>query len=185
MARSLRLNILGLNLELELTAWLPLQVIYDLCLRLRWAWTRRADTKKSQEFIKYALRNLPNNSFIVFSFDRQSDVFVQLGNMGGNIVMDLPIWTTNAYYGKAEKIVRLLKSQKLTRQYSKNESFKPKTKSFALLPDWNVHNKQIKVNFGDDYGKAAEIAVLIAEKVFQIKNPILRKYTSARFMLIA
>ena len=171
-----------MNFEVELYSWLPFQGIYNLWLWLHW-FTSGHEGLKAQGFIRFALRFLPQGSFIVFCFDKKTDQFVQLENSREEIVMNIPIWNTNAYYGKDSEILKVLKSQNLVRQYSKNEYFRPKTNSFALLPDWNEHNKQIKVNFGDDYIKASQVAFEIAEKVFKRSNPNLHKYVSDRLVM--
>jgi len=81
-----------INIDLDIFLDHPLQLFYEWQIERKTARGPMRGSQDSLNFVSYALKHLPNCSFIVFSFDSSENYFVQFGNMGGNIVLDVPFW---------------------------------------------------------------------------------------------
>lgn len=180
MTWKVQRNIFGISFDLDIDFELPLQKIYSLRLKFDWFWYSKFKRSKSKDFVHNALRNLPEGSFIVFSFDEEADSFVQLANMGGSIVMDIPLWATNNYFGRDEEVVKLLRSMHFVRSSRKSTRLFKKD-HFDIISDDQNH-EEIRASFGGIFTKAANATLRIAEEIFGINTPTITYYVTDKLM---
>jgi hypothetical protein len=179
MDLKLKGNIFGLNYNFDIEARLPRQEIYDLRLRLKWGRESHFNHQTSKIFIWYALKHLPNNSYIIFYFDNSKDHFVQFCKLGGSIVLDLPLWPDNPYYEQEKNLLQFLRDMHFQRIYSKPDSRVFQQDRFDIIRH-SKGKKFIRANFGKIYIRAAVGALLIGETIFGIDNPDVSHYESGR-----
>jgi hypothetical protein len=157
----------GVNIESDIinSIFKVLQKIYEFKLWREWKDKIYTDTKLSSEFIEYALKNLPNRSFIVFTFGTKDEIFVQFMKSGGKIYLDIPMWITNKFYDSKKVILELLKKSgiKSSSVSGVNEG-KDKT---GIIVCFGIHNI-----------KATEVAVLICKEIYGINEPCVFKYVT-------
>lgn len=182
MSWKLRKIIFGKDVNIDIDVrWLPIQEIYDFRLRHKWTKKEYSDRNVSKDFVRYALRFLPDGFFIIFSFDLHNELFVQYAKLNGNIVVDFPLWNGNSYYGEDKELISLLRSIQLTRKYWKNRVPKLKPYTFVNIRE-GKNKKEIRASFGKNYINAAKASLLIAEKIFNIKTPGVFRYESGKLI---
>lgn len=181
MAWKLQRNIFGIDFDLDIETRLPRQELYDLRLKLNWGSYKNKSSDQSKDFIYYALCHLPEGSSIVFDFDKTGKCFIKFANMGGNIVLDIPLLATNIYYGKYRKIIELLRSMHLERIDNKGKPTLPSTNKFWTIRE-GKKSKIIRASFGEFHIWAGVTAVLIIEEIFKIKEPVLSQFETARLI---
>jgi hypothetical protein len=184
MTWKLKSNVFGIDLDLDIETRLPLQEIYDLRLKLNWGIHKNKSSDQSKDFMYYALCHLPEGSFINLSFDEEGEYFIQFANIGGNILLDIPILPTNYYYGHERKIIKLLKSMHLERVSNKNKDSLSAVNKFWITRDYQKV-KTIQASFGEFHIWAGVTAVVIIEEIFKIKEPLLSHFASARLVPVA
>ena len=181
MALKIIGELFGIAYNFDIDTTLPLQGIYEFRLKL-WLFNKKhLDPKQSKDFIYYALRHLPNESFIIFEFDSAEDRFVQFFNTSRNICIDIPIYPGNIYYTKENELIDLLRSMHITRRYSKKKPPGLGKDRFDILHQ-GEDQKSIRVNFGRIYIGAADATLLIAQEIFGIKEPSLVGYKTDKLV---
>ena len=148
--------------------------------RKKWLAKNRAEGY-SLRFIEYALKNLPEQTYIIFTFDWSEQCFVQFGNDYGEIFLDLPFWETNSYKDQEKNILKLLRKKGFVRRYWKRFRGKNGNYVFYNQPVAGNRGKVLKIEFGRDFKKATEVALAIVEKAFYLQYPRLTSYQSDRF----
>jgi hypothetical protein len=145
------------------------QKIYEFKLWRYWEDKIYTDSKLSFKFIKYALRNLPNGSFVIFTFGRDDDIFVQFMKAGDKIYLDIPMWITNKFFDSKKVIMELLKESGI-----KNSS--------VSGVDEGKDKTGINVCFGKHNVKAARVTVSICKEIYGINEPCVFKYDTSRLV---
>ena len=173
--------IFGTNFVFDIDPRLPIQGIYNFRLRRKWADREYLDREESRSFIEYSLRYLPNGSFIVFHFGSSEDYWMQFCKLNGNIILDIPLWLGNIFYGRDEEILGLVKSLRFKRKYSKRKSFALARNRYDIIRTRD-DNKQIRINIDGLYRKASKLTLSLLERVFQLHNPNIYRYESGRLM---
>ena len=167
LVQILKKNMLGADVDIEFdilgSIFKTWQKVYEF--RLRWIWRKDTYLKKrlSFEFIKYALKHLPNGSFVIFDFDTTDEKFVQFANIGGEITLDIPVWYTNKFYNRKAELNKILSDSGV------------KNSSITEIKE-NEENFDLKVSFGNHHTKAAKVAILICKKIFDINEPCVFEY---------
>ncbi len=183
MTWKVKRTIFGIDIILVIETNLPLQEFYDLRLKLNWGSYKNKTSDQSKDFMYYALCHLPEGSLITFDFDKTGKYFIQFANMGGNIILDIPVLPTNIYYGKDSKIIELLQSMHLERIDFKNKHTRPVINKFWTIRE-GKNTKTIRASFGEFHIWAGVTAVLIIEEVFKIKEPLLSHFESSRLVSV-
>jgi hypothetical protein len=184
MVWNIKTNIFGIDLDLDIKTSPPAQRLYDLRLKLVWERYKSKSSDQSKDFMYYALCHLPEDSFIIFSFDDAGEYFIQFANMNGNIVLDIPFLPTNHYYKQEKKIINLLQSMHLEMVGSKpKDSLSNVNKFWINKKDKNC--KTIRASFGKFHIWAGVTAVLIIEEIFKIKEPPLFHFETARLVPVS
>lgn len=113
--------------------------------------------------MKYALKHLPNGSFVIFYFDETGDKFIQFMKSGIRIVLDIPIWETNMFYDRKKDLMEILKKSGIEKSAIHNLR-QGKSKSY------------INVDFGNNNVIASDVATKICSDIFGVKKPNLVCY---------
>ena len=180
MALRLKRSIFGTHIDLNIDTELPVEAIYSVIMWFKWPFKKHFDDKESKPFITNALYFLPGSCFVIFYFDEERQCFVQFMNVGGYLFLDFPFSSAGLFYDKEEELTKLFESQRFTRVSRKNFSASKKN-TFITMKD-NYDMKVLRASFRDDYLKAAELTLLIAKKIFNIKNPAVNFYESHKLI---
>lgn len=161
-------NIFGININIEFDFYGPIfktwQTVYEF--RLKRQWNNR---KNSTDFMRFALRYLPNGSFIIFHFDENGNEFIQFSKNGPKIILDLPIWETNIFFNKRKDLIEILKKSDI--------------KKGAIYNLRHGRNKtELRVDFGNHNAIASEVAMEICKEIFGLREPDLVKYETHRLV---
>jgi hypothetical protein len=176
-------KLFGRNFNFELEARPLAEEVYNLKLYYFWVISRLFHRSYNRYFIYNALRHLPPDFFIIFSFDQLGKSFVQFANIKGKIILDIPCWDTNPYFGKGKKILNMLDEIHFRRCYMKNLQTELETSCCAVIPV-GKNRKDIRANFGYIYISAAVFALQIAETIFKRKRPHVTGYYSQKLVPI-
>ena len=185
MILNLIRNVFGINFDIDIQTSPPLQRLYDLRLKRFWGSNENKSLDQSKDFMYYALCHLPEDSFIVFSFDEAGEYFIQFANMNGSLVLDIPILSTNHYYGQEKKIIKLLQSMHLKRVESKLNDPLSFVNKYWIMRQNKKNAKSIRASFGKFHVWAGVTAVLIIEEIFKIKTPLLYHFETATLVPIS
>jgi len=155
-------SIFGIDIDIEFDFWGSIfktwQTVYEFRLKNLWN-----NSKNSQDFMKFALRHLPNRSSIIFFFDETEGKFVQFMKNGTNIILDIPVWETNEYFNQNEALMKIFKKtgikKNAIRDFKQEES-----------------RSTLKVDFGNHNAIASRTALEICKTIFEKKNPELINY---------
>jgi len=167
LVQILKKNMLGADVDIEFdilgSIFKTWQKVYEF--RLRWIWRKDIYLKSrlSFDFLKYALKHLPNGSFVIFDFDTTDQKFVQFANLGGNILMNIPVWFTNEFYNRKLELKNILSDSGIKKASITEEKY-------------GKDKLDIKVSFGNHHIKAAEVALLICKEIFGINEPCVFDY---------
>lgn len=168
----LKKNIFGIDFDIEFdilgSIFKTWQKIYEFRLWITWRKENYLNPKLSSDFLKYALKHLPNGSFVIFDFDTNRKKFIQFANFGGKTIMNIPIWITNEFYNQKPGLQKLLSDSGI------------KT-SVITFEKYGKDKIDMKVDFGNHYGKASEVAVLICKKIYGINEPCIFNYETHNF----
>lgn len=160
-------NFFGTDINIEFDFWgsifKTMQKIYEFKLWIVWRKENYLNPKLSFSFVKYALKHLPNGSFVIFDFDTTDDKFVQFANIGGNIIMNIPVWFTNEFYNRKLDLKKILSDSGIKKTSITEEKY-------------GKEKFDIKVSFGNHYVKAAKVTVLICKEIFNINEPCVFDY---------
>jgi hypothetical protein len=170
MGWKLKKTAWGLDFDVEIEDRpIVVQEIYDLKLEKLWTNKEFADQNSSKTFIAQALSWLPVGHFIIFFFDNRKDYFVQFFNNEGEIILDFPMWYGSQWSNKQKEFVNILRSLKFKRIYSRDidESYK---QNVFFDASKGRKKKQIRANFKENYSKEADLALLIAGKIYGFKK---------------
>lgn len=161
----------GINFHIDLeTSFFDKQKRYNRLLEHFWSEYEPTDEQSSKAFITQALNHLPLDFFIIFDFESSTDAFVQLCNTDDNIILDAPFWITNSHYGKESQLIAGLRSLNFKRSYKKHDN--PVSKPYTYFyEEQGKDKKSIRINFNKDTVAAADVALLIAQLVFEIPDP--------------
>ena len=163
-------NVLGIDVDIEFDFWGSIfktwQKVYEF--RLWWIWRKEAylKCKLSFEFIRYALKHLPNGSFVIFDFDTTDEKFVQFANIGRGIIMNIPVWFTNKFYNRKLDLKKILSDSGIKRASISEEKY-------------GKEKLDIKVSFGNHHVKAAEVAISICKEIYGIYQPCVFDYKTS------
>ena len=154
-------RIFGIDINIEFDFYGPIfktwQKIYEFKLKRIWS------NNNGPNFMKFALKHLPNGSFIVFHFDETGNEFMQFMKSGTRIISDIPIWETNVFFNKKKDLMEILKKFGI--------------KKGAI---YNIRqgksNVDLRVDFGNHNAVACGVAIKICEDIFGIKEPNLVNY---------
>jgi len=161
-------RILGIDFNIEFDFWGSIfktwQVVYEF--RLKWWWKNR---NNSPDFMRFALRYLPNRSFISFGFDENRNKFIQFMKNGTSIILDIPIWETNDFFNRRNDILEILKKSGIRKG--------------AITNLRDGRNKtELRVDFGNHNAIASEVAMGICKEIFGLREPDLVEYETHRLV---
>ena len=167
LVQILKKNVFGVDFDIEFDFLGPIfktwQKVYEFRLWQIWQKDMYLKNGLSFEFMKYALKHLPNGSFVIFDFDTTNEKFVQFANFGGNIVMYIPVWTTNRFYSRKADLKKIL--------------FDSGIKNAAINERRLDKDKfNLEISFGRRYKKAADSAILICKEIYGIIGPCVFDY---------
>ena len=170
MSWKLTKNISGIDFHLDIETKLNIQLFYSLRLERQWAKREYLDRHQSEAFIKYALRYLHKEFFVVFLFGKRKEHFVQFCNLDDNIVLDIPVSDGNHYSGKEDALNIFFKGLEFTQKRSKNGWEESLPDTFYVFND-NDNERCIRASFGKNYVRAAVATLLLAETIFKFEDP--------------
>jgi hypothetical protein len=161
-------KIFGIHLNIEFDFWGSIfgtwQTIYEFRLKRQWDMRRN-----SSGFMGFALRHLPNQSYIIFFFNESGDEFIQFMKNGTRIVLNVPIWETNVFFNKKKDLMEILKKSGIKKGATSNlKQGKSKT--------------DLKVDFGNHNVIASKVAMAICEEIFGLKVTDLVNYETHRLV---
>lgn len=160
-------NVFGIDIDIEFdilgSIFKTWQKVYEFRLWIVWRKENYLNPKLSSYFLKYALRYLPNGSFVIFDFDTTDEKFVQFANIGGDIVMNIPVWFTNEFYNRKLELKKILSDSGIKKASITEEKY-------------GKEKIDLKVSFGNHFTKAAEVAILICKEIFNINEPCVFDY---------
>jgi hypothetical protein len=161
-------KIFGINVDIEFDFWGSIfrtwQMVYEFRLKRQWN-----NCKKSTGFMKFALRYLPNQSYIIFFFDETVNEFIQFTKNGTKIILDIPIWETNVFFNKRNDLMEILKKSGI--------------KKDAITNLRDGRNKtELRVNFGNHNAIASEVATEICREIFGLREPGIISYETHRLV---
>lgn len=160
-------KIFGIDVNIEFDFWGSIfgtwQKIYEFRLKRIWS------NNIGPNFMKYALRYLPNGSFIIFSFNNNGDEFVQFMKAGTSIILDIPVWGTNLFYGKKKELSEIFQKAGI------------KKRSIHTLKQGRG-GSGLRVDFGNHNAKASGVATEICQEIYGIKEPAVIRYETHRLV---
>jgi hypothetical protein len=119
--------------------------------------------------MKFALRHLPNGSFIIFDFGETGNEFIQFMKNGTSIITDIPIWETNVFFNKKNDLMEILKKSGI--------------KKDAITNLRDGRNKtELRVDFGNHNVIASKVVEEICKEIFGINEPSLVNYETHRLV---
>lgn len=166
-------NILGVDVDIEFDFWdsidKTIQKIYEFKLWMVWRKNIYLKNRFSFEFVKYALKQLPNGSFVIFDFDASGVKFVQFANLGEKITLDIPIWITNEFFNHEADLKKIFTNLGIKK---------------ASIRKIRIGKEKydINVSFENHYTKAAKIAFLICNEIYSINEPCVFDYKTSNLV---
>ncbi len=121
-------------------------------------------------FIKFALKHLPNRSFVIFIFDDYRNVGVQFMRSGVDIYLIVPAWKENEYERKSKELSKLIKKSNIEESAIGRRNF-------------GKGKIDVSINFHENYTKAANFAILIIKELFNLQDPVLFEYETHHLVL--
>ncbi len=155
-------RILGIDFDIEFDFWGSIfktwQTVYEFRIKRQWN-----NCKKSTDFMKFALRCLPNQSYLIFFFDETGNEFIQFSKNGIKIILDIPIWETNIFFNKKNDLMEILKKSGIKKSAINNLRY-------------GRNKTELRVDFGNHNAIASEVATEICKEIFGLREPNLVKY---------
>jgi hypothetical protein len=166
-------RILGIDVDIEFDFWGSIfktwQYIYEKRLFYYWSHNMSFKSDSTFPFIKFALKHLPNGSFVIFFFDDYRKIAVQFGRSGPDIHLVTPVWEGNEYEGKRKELSKLIKKSRIE-------------KSAIYRKTYGKNKIDVGINFHGNCTKAANFAVLVTKELFNLQDPMLFEYESHRLV---
>lgn len=161
-------KIFGIDVNIEFDFWGSIfktwQTIYEFQVKRLWG-----GCKNSADFMGFALRRLPNQSYIIFFFNETGDEFIQFMKNGTSIILNVPVWETNIFFNKKKDLMEILKKSGIKKDAIDNlRQGKSKT--------------DLKVDFKNHNVIASKVAVAICKEIFGLREPTLVNYETHRLI---